>query len=95
MPVITAGLLLPLLYIAGSTVTDYGNILKITAYANTGLLLAWIPGMAPFAEIYKYILIGMGVSKTGNISGFRAFLTTVVLIFLMFLVIEAVRTLIA
>jgi hypothetical protein len=95
LPVLMAGLLLPLLYLAGSTISGYGNVLKITAYANTALLLAWIPGMAPFAEVHRYILIGMGAAGTGKISVVMAFLTTVFLIFLMFLGIQAVSWLIA
>jgi hypothetical protein len=51
----------------------YRLALGITAYANTALLFAWIPGMAPFAEIFRYYLIGVGIVKVTGLNGWKAF----------------------
>jgi hypothetical protein len=51
----------------------YGLLLGVTAYANVVLLFSWIPGIAPFAELLRFWFIGLGLAKTGGISGMRAF----------------------
>ncbi len=51
----------------------YGLLLCVTAYANGVLLFSWIPGIAPFAELLRFWFIGLGLAKTGGISGMRAF----------------------
>jgi hypothetical protein len=52
----------------------FGLLFTVAAYANVVLLVSWIPGMAPWAELLKYGLIGLGLTKTGGISGWKAFL---------------------
>lgn len=51
---------------------SFDCLLAIAAYANVVLVLAWIPGFAPWAEIYKYVLIGLGLTKTGDIGALKA-----------------------
>jgi hypothetical protein len=72
MPLILAGMLCLVLHILQAGVA-YRFALGITAYANTALLFAWIPGMAPFAEIFRYYLIGVGIVKVAGLGGWKAF----------------------
>ncbi len=73
VPVATAMVLSMVLYISGASDSDYPAAFRITAYAaGATLLLAWIPGMAPFAEILKYYLIGTGLVKTVRIGTAKA-----------------------
>jgi hypothetical protein len=73
MPWITAFVLFYLFRIIHPGLFPRSLLLGITAYANVVLLFAWIPGLAPMAEIYKYYLIGLGLVKTRNIGGLKAF----------------------
>jgi len=88
MPVVTALVLHLLLRVVYPGRYTYGLLLGVTAYANVVLLLAWIPGLAPWAELLKYGLIGLGLVKTGGISGLKAFLavaaTGVVLVMMVY-----------
>ena len=52
----------------------YQKLFAVTAYANVTLLAAWIPGLAWITGIWKFYLIGLGMARTGRISGMRAFL---------------------
>ena len=71
-PVVTAASLHLVLWASGSTKSGFSTTFRIVAYANVVLLLAWIPGLAPFAEIFKYYLVGMGLIKTVEISWIKA-----------------------
>jgi hypothetical protein len=73
----------------------YRLALGITAYANTALLFAWIPGMAPFAEIYRYYLIGVGIVKVTGLNGWKAFFVLLGTAALLLLLIYFLQMLIA
>jgi hypothetical protein len=73
MPWITAFVLFYIFRIIHPGLFPRSLLLGITAYANVVLLFAWIPGLAPLAEVYKYYLIGLGLVKTRNIGGLKAF----------------------
>ncbi|MCJ8500240.1 hypothetical protein [Desulfatitalea alkaliphila] len=73
MPVITASLLYPVLRVWAPGRFDFALLLAVTAYANVVVLFAWIPGLAPWAELLKYGLIGLGLTRTGGIGGWKAF----------------------
>lgn len=77
MPVVTALVLHLLLRMVYPGRFTYGLLLGVTVYANVVLLLAWVPGVAPWAELLKYGLIGLGLMKTGGLSGLKAFLAIV------------------
>jgi hypothetical protein len=77
MPAVTGLALYPALRALKAKSYSFDLLLAIAAYANVVLLLAWIPGFAPWAEIYKYVLIGLGLTKIGNISGIKAFVAIV------------------
>lgn len=74
MPVITAGILFLLLRMLRPGIYKFELLFGIAAYANVVLLLAWIPGLAPWTELLKYFLIGVGLVKAGRITGLSAFL---------------------
>lgn len=73
MPLITASLLYPVLRVWAPGRFDFALLLAVTAYANVVLLFAWIPGLAPWAELLKYGLLGLGLTRTGGIGGWKAF----------------------
>lgn len=73
MPLLTALLLHPVLLVLAPGRFDYGRLLALTAYTNVVLLFAWIPGLAPWAELLKYGLIGLGLTRVGGIGGWKAF----------------------
>jgi hypothetical protein len=73
----------------------YRLALGITAYANTALLFAWIPGMAPFAEIFRYYLIGVGIVKVTGLNGWKAFFVLLGTAALLLLLIYFLQMLIA
>jgi hypothetical protein len=73
----------------------YGRALAITAYANTALLFAWIPGMAPFAEIFRYYLMGVGIANVTGLSGWKSFFVLLGMGIMLLVVIYALQTLIA
>ena len=95
MPVVTALVLHLLFRVFSPGRFAYGILLGVTAYANGVLLLAWIPGIAPWAELLKYVLIGLGLVKTGGISGLKAFsaivATGAILIMMVYLLQFAMR----
>lgn len=62
-PVVTAAGLYLFLWAAGTPKPCFAKIFKIVAYANTVLLLAWIPGIEVFTEFFKYYLVGTGLVK--------------------------------
>ena len=72
----------------------YGLALAINAYANTALIFAWIPGMAPFAEIFRYYLIGVGIVKVTGLSGWKSFFVLVCMGIMLLLLIHVLQTLI-
>lgn len=94
MPLILAAILCLVLYLL-QTGIDYRLALGITAYANTALLFAWIPGMAPFAEIFRYYLIGVGIVKVTGLSGWKAFFVLLGMGAMLLLLIYGFQTLIA
>lgn len=71
-PVVTAASLHLVLKASGSARSDFSTTFMIVAYANVVLLLAWIPGLAPFTEVFKYYLVGTGLVKTLGITWLRA-----------------------
>lgn len=73
MPLVTAMALHLLLRFFYPGRYTYAVLLAVAAYANVVLLLGWVPGMAPWAEILKWVLIGLGLVKTGGIGGWKAF----------------------
>ncbi len=93
IPVVTATGLYMVLYASGTKTMDYARTFQIVAYAGVTLLFAWIPGMAPFAEIFKYYLIGAGLVKTGRISIARTIGTLLATIALLFLALYMTKAL--
>jgi hypothetical protein len=88
MPVVTSLALYPVLRLLRARRYSFDQLLAIAAYANVALVLAWIPGFAPWAEIYKYGLIGLGLTKTGDIGGIKAFIAIVAAAALLLLMIQ-------
>lgn len=86
IPIVTFAALFLVLFLTGAGRTAHATVLCIVAYAGVSLLFAWIPGMAPFAEIYKYYLVGLGLLKTGKMSLARAIATLLATIALLWLV---------
>ncbi|MFO8082997.1 MAG: YIP1 family protein [Desulfobacterales bacterium] len=72
MPILLAAILYLVLHLL-QTGIGYGLALAITGYANAALFFAWIPAMAPFAELFRYYLIGVGIAKVAGLSGWKAF----------------------
>lgn len=64
----------------------YERMFMITAYSSVTLLAAWIPGVAWLAGIWRLYLIGLGMTKVGDISGRKALailiVAAVIIIFL-------------
>ncbi len=71
-PVVTALGLHLVLRATGATKAGFPATFRIVAYANAVLLLAWIPGIAPFTEIFKYYLIGTGLVNTRTTTWIKA-----------------------
>jgi hypothetical protein len=94
MPFILAGMLNLVLHLFQTSI-GYRLALGITAYANTALLFAWIPGMAPFAEIFRYYLIGVGIVRVTGLSSWKAFFAVLGMGTLLLLLIYGLQTLIA
>ncbi len=72
MPFILAAMLYLIMLLMQSGI-GYGLALGITVYANTAILFAWIPGMAPFSELFRYYLMGVGIVKVTGLNGWKAF----------------------
>lgn len=87
VPVATAFVLYLLLRFINPGRYSYDLLFCVAAYANVFLLLGWIPGLAPWAEIWKYALIGLGLVKSGGISGIRAFSIIVATAFLLIMIV--------
>lgn len=86
VPIVTFAALFLVLFMTGAGRTGHAATLCIVAYAGVTLLFAWIPGMAPFAEIYKYYLVGLGLVKAGKMSLARAIATLLATIALLWMV---------
>ena len=93
MPVILAAILYLVMYLLQVGIV-YRLALGITAFANTALLFAWIPGMAPFAELFRYYLIGVGIVKVTGLSGWKAFFVLLGMGAMLLLLIHGLQTLI-
>ena len=74
MPLINAAIVYLVLHLFACAGSGFWRIAGIAVYANAALLFAWIPGMAPFAEILKYGLMGTGLVKAGQMNVARAVL---------------------
>ena len=72
----------------------YGLALGITTYANAAILFAWIPGMAPFAEIFRYYLMGVGIAKVTGLSGWKSFFVVIGMGAMLLILIYALQALI-
>jgi hypothetical protein len=73
MPVLISIMLYLFLRVVSPGRFAFGTLFTVAAYANVVLLVSWIPGMAPWAELFKYGLIGLGLTQTGGVSGWKAF----------------------
>jgi hypothetical protein len=92
MPILLAAILYIVLHLL-QTGIGYGPALAITGYANAALFFGWIPAMAPFAELFRYYLIGVGIAKVAGLSGWKAFfvlLGTGALLLMMFYCLQMV-----
>lgn len=94
MPFILAAILY-LIMLMFQVSIGYGLALGISAYANTALFFAWIPGMAPFAEIFRYYLMGVGIVKVTGLSGWKAFFVLLGMGVLLAITIHGLQVLIA
>ena len=94
LPFILAAMLYLMMLFLNARI-GYGPALAITAYANTALLFAWIPGMAPFAEIFRYYLMGVGIANVTGLSGWKAFFVLLGMGAMLLLLIYGFQTLIA
>ena len=74
MPFVTAFVLYLVAMLLCKDTFTYQTLFAVTAYANVALLAAWIPGLAWMTGIWKFYLIGLGMTRTGRISGLKAFL---------------------
>lgn len=93
IPIVTFAAMFLVLFLTGAGRTGYAAAMCIVAYAGVTLLFAWIPGMAPFVEIYKYYLVGLGLVKAGKMSLARAIATLLATIVLLWLVLYFVQIL--
>lgn len=94
MPFIIAATLYSVLYFLKVAMV-YRVALGITAYANTALLFAWIPGMGPFAELFRYYLIGVGIVQVTGLNGWKAFFVLLGMAAVLLLLIYFLQMLIA
>ena len=94
MPFILAAILYLIMLLFQVSI-GYGLALGISAYANTALFFARIPGMAPFAEIFRYYLMGVGIVKVTVLSGWKAFFVLLGMGVLLALMIHGLQALIA
>jgi hypothetical protein len=74
---LTPWIMAAVLYLASSVLCrnrfSFQTIFGITAYASVTLLVSWIPGMALFAGLWRFYLIGLGLVKAGGLSVWKAF----------------------
>lgn len=89
----TAAALCLILFVTGGGKAGYATTVYIVAYAGVALLFAWIPGMAPFAEIYRYYLIGLGLVKAGKMGTGRTIAMLLATIALLWLVLYVAQIL--
>ena len=88
MPFITAFLAYLTTLILCRHIFSYQTVLRITAYANATLLLAWIPGISCVTGIWTYGLIGLGMVKVGPITASMAFRIILITAGCLFLLIQ-------
>ncbi|VBB43206.1 conserved membrane hypothetical protein [uncultured Desulfatiglans sp.] len=67
MPFLTAGILYPVARLFCRRTFTFEALFRIVAYANVSLLISWLPGMAWVGGIWKFYLIGVGMTRTGGI----------------------------
>ena len=80
------------LYLASSVLCrnrfTFQTIFGITAYASVTLLVSWVPGMALFAGLWRFYLIGLGLFKAGGLSVWKAFALILVTAAILLVVIQ-------
>ncbi len=91
--IVTAAGLCTVLFVTSARKTGYATAVCIVGYAGVALLFAWIPGMAPFAEIYRYYLVGLGLVRAGKMGQGRAIMTLLATIALLGLLLYFVEIL--
>ena len=78
MPFITAIVLYVVAMFSCRNAFTFKTLFSITAYANVVLLVAWIPGVAWLAGIWRFYLLGLGMVRAGRISALKALVSVVV-----------------
>jgi hypothetical protein len=73
LPFVIAFLLYLVAWVLCPKTFHYHSLFAITSYANVTLLIAWIPGLEWMTGIWKFYLIGLGITKQGQVSGVKAF----------------------
>jgi hypothetical protein len=66
----------------------FQTVFGIAAYASVTLLVSWIPGVALFAGIWRFYLVGLGLVRAGHISVARALVLILVTAAILLLVIQ-------
>ena len=91
MTFITAFLLYAINLLVCRDVFSYRSLFRITAYAQTTLLVAWIPGMALIAGLWKFYLIYLGIAMAGPVKPGRAFVSLIATAGLLLAIIQLLK----
>jgi hypothetical protein len=89
---LTPWIMAGVLYLASAVLCKnrftFQTIFGITAYASVTLLVSWIPGMALFAGLWRFYLVGLGLVRAGRISVAKALVLLLVTAAILLLVIQ-------
>ncbi len=73
-------------------VFSFRTLFAVNAYASATLLLAWIPGASLPVGLWRFILVGMGLARTGGLSGKKACLVLCSAVFILLLLLGQVHS---
>lgn len=79
MPLLMASLLFGITRVLfKGSFEQFRTLFSISAYANVTFLFSWMPGISWIASLWNFYLIGVGMVKSGRISGLKAFLSILI-----------------
>jgi hypothetical protein len=87
-PFITALALYCMTWLSKGNRFSYKGLFAISAYADITSLFAWIPGLGVISGLWRFYLIGLGMTKKGNIKGIEACIYIFFCAFIIFLLIR-------
>lgn len=95
MPFLTAGILYLVTRLICRRLYSFEALFRIIAYANVTLLISWLPGIAWVGGIWKFYLIGVGLSRTGGIKTRVVFACLATAAILLLLLIQLLKPIIS